>query len=66
VLEEAVRVAPDYADAHTQLAIVYADLGRSADAVAMAEKALELAKAAGNAPQVQFLQNWLNEHRRAN
>ncbi|HZZ81409.1 MAG TPA: tetratricopeptide repeat protein [Gemmataceae bacterium] len=62
--EKTIRLAPDDLDARAQLAIVYNDLGQSADAVATAEKALAMARAAGNVPMSQSLENWLKQNRK--
>jgi Tfp pilus assembly protein PilF len=41
-LEEAIRIAPQYRDAHVNLGVQYARRGRTADARAELEKALEI------------------------
>ncbi|HEY2838030.1 MAG TPA: tetratricopeptide repeat protein [Pirellulales bacterium] len=63
-LEEIIRMAPDDVDARFQLAMLYGDLGRTDDAIVTAEKALELAKATGNLAKAQFIEGWLQEHRK--
>jgi tetratricopeptide (TPR) repeat protein len=60
--ELAVRLKPEYAEAWANLATARARQERSSDAIAAAEKALELARAQNNRVLEQQLQSWLKAY----
>jgi protein O-mannosyl-transferase len=61
--QEAVRCQPDYLNAYVNLAMVSAAANHSEEALAAAEKALEIARSQRQLKTAATLENWLNEHR---
>jgi len=61
-LRQAVRIRPDYLNAHVNLALVCERLNQMPEAVAAAERALEIARAQGQAEQAANLEAWLKSH----
>lgn len=59
-----IELQPDDAEAHEQLAAAYAAAGRGADAVQTAQRALELAQAAGHPALVRRIAECLSQYRR--
>ena len=64
-IKQAVQIKPDYINAHTNLALVYSMLHQSSQAMAAAQKALELARSQQKTDQVQRIENWLKSYRAA-
>jgi tetratricopeptide (TPR) repeat protein len=61
--EHAVRLQPDLIRAHQALAQTYATLGRSADAIAAAERGIQSAQLNGERDAVSQLHQWLANYR---
>ena len=61
---QALKLKPDYANACYNLAMAYARLQEPAQAMAAAQKALELARSQGQTAMVKTIENWLNAHHR--
>ncbi|HZZ28353.1 MAG TPA: tetratricopeptide repeat protein [Pirellulales bacterium] len=53
---------PSYAQSYYSLAVVYSQLGQTAEVSAAAQRALELARSQGNTILVQQIENWLMSH----
>ncbi len=64
--EQATRLRPDYAMAYANLARVYARTQRSSQAVAAAQKALDLARSKGQTTLAKQLEDWLKSYRPQN
>jgi tetratricopeptide (TPR) repeat protein len=60
--EDALRLQPNFPEAYAGLTIVYAEMNRRADAIAAAQKALQLASAQGQSELAEQIQAWLNAH----
>jgi protein O-mannosyl-transferase len=61
--ENAIRLKPDFTDVYYNLAKAYADADKSAEAIATAQKGLELAKAQGLTDKARMTEEWLNTYR---
>jgi protein O-mannosyl-transferase len=61
-LNESIRLQPNFADAWFQLATVYAETNRTDQALAAANKALDLAQSQGLTALVQQINIWLKKH----
>jgi tetratricopeptide (TPR) repeat protein len=59
----AIKLKPDYIDAYSNLMLAYAKLDQSAEAVATAQKALEIARSKGQTEQAKKIEDWLNSYR---
>jgi protein O-mannosyl-transferase len=57
--QEAIRLRPDYMQACNELALLYAALGLRQEAIATAEKALEIAKSTGNQELQRQIEDWI-------
>jgi protein O-mannosyl-transferase len=60
--KQTLQSRPDYANAYYNLALAHASLGQSAEALAAARKALELARAQGQALLARQIEAWLNSY----
>jgi protein O-mannosyl-transferase len=56
--QNGLRLGPEYPEIYYRIALCYSDLNQSADAIATAEKALKLARSAGNTATMQEIQAW--------
>lgn len=56
----AVQLKPHYAEAWVNLATDYLKVGKSAEALAAAQKALSIARAKGQTSVVQDIEAWLS------
>ncbi len=63
---QALRLRPDYAKAWANLAALYARTNRSAEALAAAHKAIELALSQGQTALARQIEDWLNAYRAQN
>ena len=61
--KQALQLKPDDISACKNLALAYANMRQSSDAVAAAEKALALAKSQGQAAQAEQIEDWLKSYR---
>ncbi|MGA2799130.1 MAG: tetratricopeptide repeat protein [Thermoguttaceae bacterium] len=61
--QQALRLNPDLINAYYNLALAYARLQQSSEAVAAARKGLELARSAGQANLAKQIEDWLNSYR---
>jgi protein O-mannosyl-transferase len=61
--KRAVQLRPDYINAFFNLALAYADMRQSSEAVAAAQKSLELARSAGQTNIAKQIEDWLNSYR---
>jgi len=62
-IEQALKFKPDYANGYYNLALVHAMLHQSSEALAMAQKALELARSQRRTELAKQIENWLNSYR---
>ncbi|WP_428940800.1 tetratricopeptide repeat protein [Fontivita pretiosa] len=60
--QQALELRPDLLEARVRLSQAYAKLGRSADAVAAGQRALDLARATGRAEAVKEFEAWLTTY----
>jgi tetratricopeptide (TPR) repeat protein len=63
--QAAVQLRPTYTQGFLNMALTYAQMGRSADAIAAANQAIELAKSQNNAPLAEQIQAWLSRYQSA-
>jgi protein O-mannosyl-transferase len=63
--KQAVLFKPDYINPYKNLALVYAMLKQPSQAVAAAQKALEIARSQEQAAEAAQIENWLNSYRAA-
>jgi len=63
--ESTLRLDPNFLDACINLTKAYSDVGRPADAITTAERALRLAESQSRPDIAAQLQNWLRAHRPA-
>ena len=61
--KQAVQFRPDHINAYTNMALTYAMLHQPSQAVAAAQKALEIARSQQKTEQAQRIENWLNSYR---
>jgi tetratricopeptide (TPR) repeat protein len=61
--QQALRIAPDDNAARVNLISAYARAGRSSEALAEAEKALEVARSRGRTTLAKQIEDWLNSYR---
>ena len=61
--DEALRLNPDNINAYTNMMMAYVLLKRPAEAIAAAEKALELARAQGKTAEAAEITAWLASYR---
>ncbi|MGA2059858.1 MAG: tetratricopeptide repeat protein [Thermoguttaceae bacterium] len=61
--KQALQFKPDYINAYTNLALTYSMLHQPSQAVAAAQKALEIARSQEQAEQATRIENWLNSYR---
>ncbi len=61
--QQALRIEPTYIDAYHNLALLYAELRRPAEAMATAQKALEVAQSVGQTALAKDIENWMNTYR---
>ena len=59
----AIRFKPDFALAYKNLTFAYAAIQQPSEAVATAQKALELAQSQGNTELARQIEDWLNSYR---
>jgi tetratricopeptide (TPR) repeat protein len=62
--KQAVQIKPDYIGAYHLMALAYASLNQSSEAVATARKALDLARFQGQTALVRQIEDWLNSYQR--
>ena len=61
--KQTIRLKPDAFEAHYNLAMIYASMHQSSEAVAAAQKSLEIARSQGRTQQAKQIENWLNSYR---
>ncbi len=61
--EQALRLKPDYVKAYSNLALAYAQTNRPDQAVAAAQKAIDLARSQGQTALAKQLEDWLKSYR---
>jgi hypothetical protein len=54
---------PTYTEVYYYMALAYASLHQSSNAIAAAQKALELARSQGKTPLAKQIEDWLNAYR---
>ena len=60
--QQALRLKPQFTDAYYNLALAYAGMHQSSEAVAAAGKALELARSQGQTALARQIEDWLNSY----
>ncbi|MGD0383541.1 MAG: tetratricopeptide repeat protein [Thermoguttaceae bacterium] len=60
--KQAVQIKPDYIGAYNLLAVAYASVNQSSQAVAAAQKALDLARSQGQTALAGQIEDWLNSY----
>ncbi len=63
--QQSINLNPDYLEAYTNLVTAYVQVHRSAEAIAVAQKALALARSQGQTAAAQQIEAWLNSNRAA-
>jgi len=63
--EQALLLRPDYADAHYNMALAYARMQQSSQAIAAAQKALEFARSKGQTELAKKIEDWLKSYQNA-
>jgi len=61
--QTALRLKPDFFQAYVDLAGVFNSQGHTEDAVATAEKGIEVARRTGHQAQVEQIEEWLRHYR---
>jgi tetratricopeptide (TPR) repeat protein len=61
--QQALRQKPDFDAVYSNLVSVYVGLHRPDEAVATAQKALDIARSRGQAAQAKQIEDWLNSYR---
>ena len=62
--KQALALKPDFITVYCNLALAYAGMHQSNEAIAMAQKALEIAKSQGQTVQAKQVEDWLNSYQR--
>jgi protein O-mannosyl-transferase len=60
--KQVIELKPDFIDAYTNLMLAYAMLDQSAEAVATAQKALEVTRSTGKLEQAKKIEDWLKSY----
>jgi tetratricopeptide (TPR) repeat protein len=60
---QVIKLKPDHIDAYSNLMLAYAKLDQSAEAVATAQKAVEIARSKEQWKQAKKIKDWLNSYR---
>ena len=60
--KQEVQIKPDYIGAYNLLAVAYASVNQSSQAVAAAQKALDLARSQGQTALAGQIEDWLNSY----
>jgi tetratricopeptide (TPR) repeat protein len=61
--QRAIQLKNDFTEVYFNLATTYARMHESSEAIAMAEKALELARSQGQTELAEKIEKWLNSYR---
>jgi len=61
--QQVLRLKPDFTEVYLDLALAYANLHRSSEAITAAQKALELARSQGQTALAKKIEDWLNSYR---
>ena len=61
--QQALKIKPNFPEAHFRIALIYAEMNRPADAIPAAETAINAARSKGDLDLAQQFETWLANYR---